>query len=62
MNRFHIITSKVDKHNAWLWRLFDTDEKNFEKLPTDSSMRKAYAEHLKNGGKTGWGYGVFWLE
>jgi hypothetical protein len=41
-----------------LWRLFDTMEKNPDRLPTDSSLRRAYVEHLKKGGKTGWGYGV----
>lgn len=41
-----------------LWRLFDTDEKDPEKLPTDTSMRRAFAEHLKKGGKVGCGFGV----
>lgn len=41
-----------------LWRLFDTDEKNPERLPTDTSMRRAFVEHLKNGGKVGCGFGV----
>ena len=41
-----------------LWRLFDTDEKDPEKLPTDSSLRRNYVEHLKKGGKLGWGLGV----
>ena len=42
-----------------LWRLFDTMEKNPDRLPTDSSLRRAYVAHLKAGGKTGWGYGVY---
>lgn len=61
MNRFNIISSGIDKHNECLWRIFDTDEKNCNRLPTDTSMRKAYVNHLKNGGKTGWGYGVFFM-
>ncbi|MBO5931364.1 MAG: hypothetical protein J6Q70_03915 [Clostridia bacterium] len=40
-----------------LWRLFDTTETDPEKLPTNTSLRRAYAEHLKNGGKVGWGIG-----
>jgi hypothetical protein len=28
-----------------------------EKLPTNTSLRRAYAEYLKNGGKVGWGIG-----
>ena len=31
-------------------------------LPTDTSMRRRYAQFLQQGGKTGWGYGVFFLE
>ena len=42
-----------------LWRLFDTMEKNPDRLPANSSLRRAYIDHLKAGGKTGWGYGVF---
>lgn len=41
-----------------LWRLFDTDEKDPSLLPADSTMRRCYIEHLKNGGKTGWGLGI----
>ena len=41
-----------------LWRLFDTDEKDPDKLPTNSSLRRNYVEHLKKGGKVGWGLGV----
>lgn len=41
-----------------LWRLFDTDEKDPDKLPTNTSLRRNYVEHLKKGGKVGWGLGV----
>ena len=41
-----------------LWRLFDTEEKNPEKLPTDTTLRRVYVEHLKNGGRVGEGYGI----
>jgi hypothetical protein len=58
-SRFEIIDSGVYKDNSHLWRLFDTDERNFERLPADSSIRRAYVEHLKAGGKTGWGMGIF---
>ncbi len=61
MKRFDLIKFGYDRDFENLWRLFDTDEKNFRKLPTDTSMRRAYVEHLKNGGKLGWGYGVFFL-
>jgi hypothetical protein len=45
-------------HSSDLWRLFDTKEMNPDRLPIDSSLRRAYVDHLKKGGKTGWGYGV----
>lgn len=41
-----------------LWRLFDTDEKNPARLPTDTTLRRCFAEHLKRGGRVGWGMGV----
>lgn len=41
-----------------LWRLFDTEEKDPEKLPTNGTLRRCYAEHLKKGGRVGWGYGI----
>lgn len=58
MERFEIISSGILKDDNNLWRLFDTEEKNYSKLPCDTSVRRAYIEHLKNGGKTGWGQGV----
>lgn len=45
--------------NPDLWRLFDTMEKNPNKLPADSSLRRAYIDLLRRGGKTGWGYGIY---
>lgn len=59
MELFDIIDFKISKNNDGLWRLFDTDERNPDRLPADSSMRRAYIEHLKRGGKTGTGYGMF---
>ena len=41
-----------------LWRLFDTHELNPARLPTNGSLRRAYVEHLKSGGRVGWGYGI----
>lgn len=56
--RFTIIKSGKYKENTNLWRLFDTDEQNPDRLPTDTSVRRAYVKHLKEGGKTGWGFGI----
>lgn len=41
-----------------LWRLFDTHEMNPDRLPTNGSLRRCYVEHLKNGGRVGWGLGI----
>ena len=62
MERFEIVESGVLKDDNNLWRLFDTEEKNFNKLPSDSSVRRTYIEHLKNGGKTGWGKGLLFYD
>ena len=41
-----------------LWRLFDTEEKNPSRLPTNTSLRWLYVQHLKNGGRVGTGIGI----
>lgn len=59
MSQFEIIDLGIDKSRSDLWRLFDTDEKKPDRLPTDTSARRLFVDHLKKGGKMGWGYGVF---
>ena len=59
MKRFDLICSGDSRNMGDLWRLFDTDEKRWDKLPTDSSLRRAYVERLKAGGRVGWGHGVY---
>ena len=49
---FDVFYSCVDSSRDNLLRLFDTQEKNIDKLPTDMSMRRAYVEHIKNGEKS----------
>jgi len=61
LKSFDVFYSCVDRNRDNLWRLFDTQEKNLDKLPTDTSMRRAYVEHMKNGGKIGVGKGVLFL-
>lgn len=41
-----------------LWRLFDTDEKDVNKLPCNSSLRRAVIEHIRSGGRLGVGRGI----
>jgi hypothetical protein len=62
MLEFDIINKYDDKPGQYadMWRLFDMDYTgNFDDYPEDSSLRRAFKAHLKNGGKTGEGYGIF---
>ena len=60
-SRFDIFNYADDPSLEDLWRIFDTDEKDPDRLSTASRMRRAYVEHLKKGGQLGWGHGVFFL-
>lgn len=41
-----------------LWRLFDTDERDPDKLPRDSSLRRIYIKRIQEGKPLGRGRGV----
>ena len=62
MSRFDIFDYADDPNLEDLWRIFDTDEKDLDRLPINTTMRHCYVNHLKNGGKLGWGHGVFFYE
>ena len=48
-----------DSYNE-VWRLFDClYEGDPNKLPADSTLRRAYVERMKEGKPLGWGHGVF---
>lgn len=57
MSEYDIVDSNVN-YGESLWRLFDTDEKNPDRLPQNGTLRRCYVEHLKKGGRVGWGLGV----
>ncbi len=57
MSEYDIIGWEVNNGDD-LWRLFDTEEKNPDRLPANSTMRRCYIEHMKNGGRVGCGFGV----
>ena len=59
-SRFDVFESGENEGDD-LWRLFDTEDRNPDRLPTNTSFRKRYVDHLKNGGLVGWGYGVFFF-
>lgn len=43
-----------------VWRLFDVNfDGNVDHLPQNTSLRRAYAEWIRKGEKTGFGYGVY---
>ena len=58
MKHFEMLDQNISKDNGELRRLFDTDEKNPDRLPTNTSLQKAYVTHLKSGGKpdSDWAY------
>lgn len=58
---FDILSSQPDKERQNLWRIFDTHEKNINRLPADTTMRRAFIEHLKKGGKLGRGRGILFI-
>ena len=57
MSEYDIIGWEVN-FGEDLWRLFDTEEKNPDRLPADTTMRRCYVEHLKREGRVGCGFGV----
>lgn len=57
MSEYDIISWGINEGQD-LWRLFDTEETDPHKLPTNGTLRRCYAEHLKKGGHVGWGYGI----
>ncbi len=61
MSRFEIISEGTDKAFDSLKRIFDTMEKNPDRLPENTKIQKAYKAHLQNGGKIGYGAGVFFV-
>lgn len=60
MDDFSYIYGETSEKFHDAWRIFG---KNFdskqEDLPTDTTLQKVFAKHLKSDGKTGTGYGVF---
>mgnify|MGYP001416517494 FL=1 len=45
------------------WRVFGKDYKcDPHNLPRKTSLQRSFADHLKNGGKTGTGYGIFFFD
>ena len=64
MNNFEILKYEdYAEGQSDLYRfLFEKENGTpIEELPTDTSLRASYAAHMANGGKTGYGVGIFFL-
>jgi len=57
---YDVIEQKEYDNYNQVWRLFDKKyEGDVDLLPQDSSFRRAYADWIRKGIKTGCGYGVY---
>lgn len=57
---FEVIEQGDYDDYSQVWRLFTVQyDGNVDHLPQDTSLRRAYADWIRKGEKTGWGYGVF---
>lgn len=59
MNEFDIVYYEEDRWMRDMWRIFGMrDRYDPDTLPRDTSLQRAYADHIKKTGKNGMGYGV----
>lgn len=60
MRDYDIIGQGEYQDYSQVWRLFDVNYNgDVEQLPQNTSLRRAYADWIRKGEKTGWGYGVY---
>ena len=63
MDDFEIVESEESKDFHDCWRIFGKDAKlSSDKLPRNTSLKKAYAEWLSAGNKTGHAFGLFMFD
>lgn len=56
---YDILSVREDEDYSEVWRLFDVNyEGDVEKLPRNTSFRRAYADWIRKGEKVGCAYGV----
>ena len=60
MDRFDLLESGEYEDYNELWRIFDRRYNGDpDTLGRNSSLHRAYADRVKAGEKTGWGYGAY---
>lgn len=60
MSDFTLLRTTYEDTPVSVWRIFGTDYNGDPStLPRDNSLRRAYADILASGGKTGTSYGIF---
>ncbi len=59
---YYIIHERVDPKSGNSWRIFNTMEKDPEKLPEDTSMQRAFKKHLVSGGTINSATGMFFYK
>ena len=64
MDDFELVEWSEDKNGFYdIWRIFGRDAKlPYDKLPKDTTLKKAYAEWLSAGNKGGRGVGLFMFD
>lgn len=63
MNDFSHIVGETEEKFEDAWRVFGSNFENGSRgWPRSSSLQKAYAEYVDQGGKTGSGYGIFFFD
>jgi len=55
---FDITESHENEDNPDSWRVFNTDSKDYENLPEDTSLQRRFKKYLVEGHKMGNGFGV----
>ena len=62
---FELVPESVyaEENNPNFWRIFGKEyKKGMKDIPRDTTLRKAFADHIENGGCMGVGYGVLYFD
>ncbi len=60
---YQLFENGNDPDYSEIWRLYDKNYNgNFNDMPQDTALRKNYIEYFKQGGKFGYGYGIYFYQ